>query len=107
MSLAASRRSPSQAQESRAIVRLLRVGGYLSGGGFLLADPQRSAWRAVVSAPLGRRGPQELGTLRAVARDDLSPATSPLAEVLNRAYALAETTAEHINATLAWFLEEG
>ncbi|KAH8070425.1 hypothetical protein JL721_5196 [Aureococcus anophagefferens] len=73
--------------ESAQIVAMLRVGGYLSGGGFLLVDPQRSAWRSVISAPIGRRGGFELGILRAIARDSLAPFKSPIAEELNRARA--------------------
>ena len=91
--------------ESSAIVSMLSVGGYLSGGGFLLVDPQRSAWRSVISAPVGRRGGFELGILRAIARDNLSPFHSPVAEELNRAYALSEVSAEFANATFDFFLE--
>ena len=91
--------------ESAQIVAMLRVGGYLSGGGFLLVDPQRSAWRSVISAPIGRRGGFELGILRAIARDSLAPFKSPIAEELNRAYALSEVSAEFVNATLSFFLK--
>ena len=85
--------------ESAAIVAALRVAGYLSGAGFLLVDPQRSAWRSVVSAPIGRRGGYELGILRAIAKDDLSPFSSPIAEELSRAFALGEVSAEFANRT--------
>mmetsp|Transcript_15481 Transcript_15481/g.62318 ORF Transcript_15481/g.62318 Transcript_15481/m.62318 type:complete len:152 (+) Transcript_15481:498-953(+) len=83
---------------------MLRAAGFLSDAGFLLTDPQRSAWRSVVSAPIGRRGGYELGMLRAVTRDSMSPLTSPIGEEINRAYALGETTCEFINDTLRAFL---
>ncbi|KAJ1458361.1 hypothetical protein M885DRAFT_562106 [Pelagophyceae sp. CCMP2097] len=90
--------------ESSALVGALLVAGYISSGGFLLADPQRSAWRSVVSAPVGRRGPQELGMLRALTRDRLEVGRSPIAQEMHRAYALNEVTAEFMNETLAFFL---
>lgn len=89
--------------ESAALVKMLRHSGYLSTSGFLLADPQRSAWRSVVSAPLGRVGGYELGTLRAVTRDSMSPFHSPLAEEINRAFGLSETSSQFIHDTLAFF----
>lgn len=89
--------------ESAALVDMLRQAGYLSSGGFLVADPQRSAWRSVVSAPLGLVGGYELGTLRAVQRDSMSPFDSPIAEEINRAYALSETSAQFMNQTLDFF----
>ena len=93
-------------QESRQLVRLLRVAGYVSGGGFLLADPSTSAWRGVVAAPLGRRGAAELGTLRVVARDDLSSRSSALGAALARAYGRSEASAEDADAALAFLLKE-
>jgi hypothetical protein len=93
-------------QESRQLVRLLRVAGYVSGGGFLLADPATSAWRGVVAAPLGRRGAAELGTLRVVARDDLSSRSSALGAALARAYGRSEASAEDADAALAFLLKE-
>ena len=55
-----------------------------------------------MSAPIGRRGGYELGILRAIAHDDLSPFSSPVAEELNRAFALAEVSAEFANKTFAF-----
>lgn len=90
--------------ESAALVDMLRHAGYVSAGGFLVADPQRSAWRSVVSAPLGLVGGYELGTLRAVQRDSMSPFDSPIAEEINRAFAVSEISAQFINQTLDFFL---
>lgn len=92
--------------ESAAVVSMLQRGGYLSTSGFLLTDPQRSAWRSVISAPIGRHGAHELGMLRAVTKDALSLFTSPIAEELNRAYGLAEVCGENMNATMDFFTAE-
>lgn len=92
--------------ESRALVKMLRVAGYVSGGGFLLADPAQSSWRGVVSAPLGRHGAQELGTLRVVARDGLHDRASALGAALARAYGRSEACADHADAALAFLLGE-
>ena len=71
-----------------------------------VSPPATSAWRGVVAAPLGRRGAAELGTLRVVARDDLSSRSSALGAALARAYGRSEASAEDADAALAFLLKE-
>ncbi|CAM9219610.1 unnamed protein product, partial [Ectocarpus fasciculatus] len=77
---------------SRAIYQALKENSAFTDLGYLRADPRHSNWRSWL----------------ADIKDDLKPDgliadKSPIAEVLNVAYALHEITSEHMDSTLNFF----
>ncbi|KAL1499502.1 hypothetical protein AB1Y20_011705 [Prymnesium parvum] len=77
----------------------------LDDDGFLLQDPRRSHWRSAVIA--NRSLWRQLPGVRPGEHDTLQPDESPVAEVLNVAWAMHEITSDHNRAILHWIVHGG
>ena len=80
-----------------AAARALEAGGFLDDRRGLRDDPRRSAWRRAVRPVLDAHG----------VTDTLVPDQSPLAEVMNVAFAAHEIAATNVDATLDAFAAAG
>ena len=77
----------------------------LDADGFLLHDPRRSGWREAIAADAALA--RALPGLAPGEPDTLQPDESPVAEVLNVAWAMHEIMSDHNRATLQWILHAG
>jgi hypothetical protein len=90
---------------ARQLHRRLVEAQLLDGDGFLRYDPRRSDWRQAVADDAALA--QKLPGLAPGVADTLQPDESPLAEVLNVAWAMHEIVSDHNRQALQWILHGG